>query len=133
MKSLTAYIFESTQKGFIIVKPGFDKLTDMIIKKLKYQGVDIDKVKYNTLTLDEAKELYKIHKDEDFYDDLCKYMSSGESIAATVVGEDVIKSCKVVKDYMRKNFGKSEMKNVMHSSDSLEHAKKEIKVYFENN
>ena len=35
-----------------------------------------------------------------------------------------------IKDEIRQRWGESEMKNVIHSSDSLEHMNEEAKIYF---
>ena len=35
-----------------------------------------------------------------------------------------------IKDHFRNKYGKDDMKNVMHSSDSLEHVQKEGKIIF---
>ena len=102
------------------------------IDLLKNKGWQIIQQKQTKLSLDQAKELYKMHKDEDFYNDLCEYMSSGECICCSCYKDckDPFKEMKTIKDSVRNKWGKSEMKNAMHSSDSLENVNRETKIVF---
>lgn len=118
---------------FVVVKPGFLKLTDEIIKFYKKRGWNIEKTTIKQLTIDEAKELYKVHSKEDFYDDLCNYMSSDLSrafIFYKTSKSDQFKEATTLKDEVRKTWGESDMRNVVHSSDSQENMDHEYAVYF---
>ena len=139
MKTLLSYINESNEstqnsKIFVIIKPGFTDLSGEIIKEFKKRGFVVDKIRTKRLLLSEAKELYKIHKDEKFYEPLCKYMSSDISTAIIFRNDNLLMSIfRVVgniKDKIRKEYGESDMRNVIHSSDSYEHMQDEYKVYF---
>jgi nucleoside diphosphate kinase len=44
--------------------------------------------------------------------------------------DDEFKEASRIKDEIRKNWGESDMRNVVHSSDSLEHMKEESSIYF---
>ncbi len=141
MKKLMDCIKESLigdigNKIFVIIKPGFLNLSQKIQEYFDDFGYSIKQCKAKKLLLSEAEELYKIHEDEDFYDSLCAYMSSDVSIAfimekRTFVN-DVFKEVGKIKDELRNKYGESEMRNVLHSSDSLEHMLGEYKVYFNN-
>ena len=82
MKSLSSYlstnISDPMRKDhvFVIIKPGFYNLADKLFAMFAEYGYKIVKSKTKRLTLSEAEELYKMHKKEDFYESLCKYMSS---------------------------------------------------------
>lgn len=120
---------------FIIVKPGFLNKTAEIIEKFEKKGFEMIKTKPKLLTLDEAKKLYLIHKNEDFYKDLCHYMSSGESYGIIFEynkgsQKKAIEVCSELKDDIRELWSKSEMKNVMHSSDSEDNMYNEMRFYF---
>lgn len=119
--------------GFCILKPEFGDYYDNWMDKLTNQyGWEILKQKKLQLSKEQAAELYKQHKDKDFYKDLCDYMSSGECCCCSCYKEcdDPIEDMGKLKDYVRDEWGKSEMKNAMHSSDSLENVKREINVCF---
>ena len=62
-------------------------------------------------------------------------MSSGNSTAIIFtkyepMQNSVFKEVAEIKDEIRDKYGESDMRNVLHSSDSLEHMKEEMKVYF---
>jgi nucleoside diphosphate kinase len=140
MKHLYQYIKEQENeiKAFTIIKPGFVKYKEEIHNYIKDKGFIMnDETNPMKLTDLQAKELYKPHKDKDFYNDLCKYMVSDECCAATWTydnnknpGVNTINLMKDIKDHFREKYGKDEMKNCMHSSDSLDNVKRESKIVF---
>ena len=145
MKNIIEYIKESIKEetkpiivknecpvnGFAILKPEFTEYEydfDNLLKNNNWQI--IQKVK-RTLSLEEAKELYISKKDEKYYNDLCTYMASGDCIAYMLRKEDCkdpIKDLEKIKNKVRKEWGKDEMKNAMHSSDSKENVEREYKL-----
>ena len=136
MKNLKDYITEglnNQKKIFVVIKPGFlDKTVD-ILNICKEEGWDVKFSTIKKLLLNEAKELYKVHKKEDFYKDLCEYMSSDVTRAFIFVKEtnnDEFKEASRIKDEIRKKWGESDMKNVVHSSDSKENMEREASIYF---
>lgn len=134
MKTLKDYIVSlNPYNAFIIVKPEFLKKSKEILDIFLNDGYVIAKYASKRLTYDEAAKLYKVHKDEPFYEDLCKYMSSDYSIGYCLnyTGKDnPIKHTDKIKDNIRKTFGKDEMKNALHSSDSPKNVLRESKIYF---
>ena len=143
MKTLNQFIKEylSTPencKAFIIIKPGFLQYQDEIFDYINKKGFIMhDHTNPIKLTDKQIKELYGCHSKEDWYDDLCKYMASGDIVAAEYMfdydkypGTNTISLMKDIKHHFRDKYGKSEMKNCMHSSDSLEHVQKEGKIIF---
>ena len=85
------------------------------------------------MTHEQAQELYKMHKDKKFYEDLCKYMSSDKCMCCTChkSTDKPIEEMNKIKDKIRNAWGKSEMKNAMHSSDSIENVNRERKIIFD--
>ena len=69
-----------------------------------------------------------------YYKDLCKYITSDKCLCALCHKDcdDPIEDMKTLKDKVRKAWGKDEMKNAMHSSDSLENVKREKNLVFNN-
>ena len=120
-------------KSFTIIKPGFLKYEDEIYDYIKEHGFEMyDHTDSMKMGEEQIKELYKMHKDKDFYDDLCKYMK--DDIKAAIWGykgdNDPIEEMNKIKDHFRNKYGKDEMRNVMHSSDSLENVKREANIIF---
>ena len=105
---------------------------DKWLEMLEEDEWDILDKKKLTLTKEQAQQLYMMHKGKDFYDDLCNYMSSGECLCAKCYKEceDPIEQMDSLKDKVRDKWGKNDMKNAMHSSDSIENVKRESKIVF---
>ena len=136
MKDLKEFLLESTEtdkKIFAVIKPGFLDMAQEILDIYKDEGWTLKFSTIKQLLLSEAKELYKVHKKQDFYKDLCDYMSSGVTRAMIFTKEtnkDEFKEASRIKDEIREKWGESDMRNVVHSSDSKENFKKEASIYF---
>ena len=120
---------------FVIVKPGFLKDNQFIIKEFEKRGWKVDRIKTKRLLLSEAKRLYEPHKKEEWFDDLCNYMSSDLSMGILFVKDKpmtrkMFDETNKIKDIIRKKLGESEMRNAIHSSDSLERLEIERGIYF---
>lgn len=130
MEKLLSYINESqNKKEFIIIKPGFLDKKNEILDILKEHSIIPVRELQKTLTMPEARKLYKPHAKEDFYEDLCKYMTESDSIGMVLCnyGEtDLLK----LKDEIRKKFAIDEMRNAIHSSDSGLNVFRESRIYF---
>ena len=143
MKKLITYIKEylSTPedcKAFIIIKPGFLQYQDEIFDYINSKGFIMhDHTNPIKLTDKQIKDLYGCHSKEDWYNDLCKYMGSGDIVAAEYMFDydkhpdtNTIKLMKDIKHHFRDKYGKDDMRNCMHSSDSLDHVQREGKIIF---
>lgn len=134
MKELGIYNKEN-QRIFTVIKPGSLHLAKNIIEIFNKNGWEVSKLRTKQLLRKEADKLYAVHKKESFYNDLCKYMSSGPSMAIIFTrdkpsNDKIYKEVSEIKDRIRKKWGESEMRNVLHSSDSYEHMLKEMSIYF---
>ena len=138
MKHIVKFISEhlhtpKNTKAFVIIKPGFLDYEDEIFEYINDNGFEmIDHTNKQQLSDAQIHELYKMHKGEDFYDDLCEYMK-GYIIAAIFTYEgsdDPIKKMDKIKNHFRKKYGEDEMRNVMHSSDSMKNVLREAKIIF---
>lgn len=140
MESLTTYLSSNISDPmrkdhvFVIIKPGFYNLSSELFKIFAEHGYKTVKSKTKRLTLDEAKSLYEVHKKEDFYEDLCKYMSSDITMAFILKkkSDNIFKEFAKLKDEIREKYGESDMRNVLHSSDSYKNFTHESQVYFYN-
>ena len=122
--------------GLIVIKPGFEQYQEAIISKFQDAGWRIKRMRTTRLVLEQAHKLYEPHKNEDFYDDLCKYMCSGPCTAIVLtkvyndVSGDPLKEIAEIKDEIRKKWSESEMRNVLHSTDDPGRLKTEIGIFF---
>jgi nucleoside-diphosphate kinase len=137
MKNLREYLGEDPLKKnhvLVVIKPGFENLLGTLCELFKQNGYKIVKTKTKRLLESEAKSLYMVHAKEDFYEDLCKYMSSGPSTAMILYkkSDNIFKDFEKLKDIIREEYGESDMRNVIHSSDSYNNFTHESQVYFYN-
>ena len=137
MRTLKSFIYEAVKaaqgiNAFVILKPEFLKYQEQFEDMLKNNDWQIIQHKKFKMPLKTAQELYKMHEKKDFYKDLCEYMSSDDCICYTLSKDiaDPIKDMDKLKDKVRKTWGKDDMKNAMHSSDSEENVKRESNIIF---
>ena len=105
MKNFTTVITEhindpKRNEVFVIIKPGFLKHSPEIIDFIQKKGFKLVKTTTKLLTLKQAKDLYKIHKSEEWYKPLCEYMSSDLTLGLLFSSDeqDPIKKMGEVKD-----------------------------------
>lgn len=118
---------------FVVVKPGFLEKSNQIIDKFARAGFRFMKMRTKQLSMGEAKRMYYVHKDEDFYYKLCKYMSSGPCLGILFDASGIEEPFKItdeLKDSIRNLWGEDEMRNCIHSSDNVENMTKEMSVFF---
>ena len=135
MKTLSSFISESLdlQREFVILKPEFTDKDRDFEELLNNHGWKVIQKKKQTLTKEKAEKLYAMHKHKPFYDALINYMSSGPCVCYSVFTDDKtkkdpIKDMDRIKDEVRKVWGKDDMKNAMHSSDSQENVERETNI-----
>ncbi len=135
MKTLFDYITESInlKKIFVVIKPGFLNKTQDVLNIYKDEGWELESTRVKQLTLKEAKELYKVHKKESFYKELCEYMCSDITrglLFCKNTNNDEFEEATKIKNMIREKYGESDMRNVVHSSDSIENMEHEASIYF---
>ncbi len=127
-----------------IIKP--DAVERNLIENIKSifrkNNLTIKEDKKIHITKEEAAEFYKVHQSKPFYDDLCRYLSSGPIVVMILEGENaIVHNRKLMgatdpknaeENTIRKLYGISIDKNSVHGSDSVDNAKKEINFFFKN-
>jgi len=130
------------ERSLVLIKPDAMQrgLAGTIITRLERQGLKMVAIKMLHLDKALAQQLYAVHKDKPFFDDLVNYISSALIIAIVFEGE---KAVEVIRRMMgatdparaeagtiRGDFGLDIGRNSVHGSDSVETAEKEIKLFF---
>lgn len=135
MKTLSSFISESldSRREFVILKPEFTDKDSDFEELLNNHGWKVIQKKKQTLSKEKAEKLYAMHKHKPFYDALINYMSSGPCVCYSVFTDDKtkkdpVKDMSKIKDEVRKVWGKDDMKNAMHSSDSPENVIRETNI-----
>lgn len=127
--------FDKDRHVFIVVKPGFLTRCNEIIRMYKREGFVLEATSPKRLTMNEARRLYYIHRNEDWYNALCKYMASDTSYGILfrypgMSTKDAFAKCDKLKDKIRSKWSEDDKRNVMHSSDNAERMEKESNIYF---
>ncbi len=134
-----AYMVEKT---VVLIKPdGMEKhIVGEIITRFEKAGLRVVGLKMVQLTQGILDVWYAHHKDKPFFPDVCKQMMSTPVVAIILSGEGAIQKvfdicgptdpAEALPGTIRKDFGESKPKNVVHRSDSAEAAEKETNLLF---
>lgn len=130
------------ERTVVLIKPdGMQKhVIGQIITKFEEKGLTISALKMVTLTQGILDTWYAHHKDKPFFPELSEFMMSTPIVAMIVSGEGAIQQvfdicgptdpAEATPGTIRKDFGESKGKNVVHRSDSVEAAEQEIGLLF---
>ena len=135
----------SAERTLVFLKPeaAMRGLMGEIITRIERKGFIISAMKLVQLTRAQAEKIYEIHRGKDFYEPLIEHVISGPILAMIVEGPNAV-------SYIRSMAGKTNpveaqpgtirgdyalitRKNIIHASDTLENAKKEIEIFFKSN
>ena len=100
----------------------------------------IERAGLTMVTPEQAAENYKEHEGKPFYDGLISYITSGPVVKMVVAGEGAVavmrklmgatNCAQAAPGTIRGDFGLTVDRNVIHGSDSVESAEREIGVFF---
>ena len=130
------------ERTLILVKPDAMQrgLAGEVITRLERRGLKIVGMKLIHMDESLARKHYGIHEGKPFFNDLVEYIISSPIIAAVFEGT---KAVELTRNTMgatnpldsalgtiRGDFGMEIGRNLVHGSDSLENAGKEISLFF---
>jgi nucleoside-diphosphate kinase len=130
------------EQTVVLIKPdGVQKhIIGKIIDRFESKGLVIKALKMVQLTQPILEQWYAHHKDKPFFPSLCRDMMATPVVAMIVEGENAIEKVFAIcgptdpaqaqPGTIRRDFGESKPKNVVHRSDSPEAAKKEMRLLF---
>jgi nucleoside-diphosphate kinase len=131
-----------SERTVVLIKPdGMQKhVVGQIIDRFERAGLALVALKMTRLTEDILKVWYAHHADKPFFPQLIADMMSSPVVAVVLEGEGAIQKvfdicgvtdpAQAAPGTIRKDFGESKPKNVVHRSDSPEAAAKEIGLLF---
>lgn len=132
------------EKTLVLVKPDGVKrnLLGKIISRYENRGLCIENIKMLTPSESLLKKHYEEHLEKPFFKDLLKFMTSGNVVAMIISGENAVEavrmvngatdSLKALPGTIRGDFGLDKTMNLVHGSDSLQSAEREINIWFFN-
>ena len=130
------------EKSFVMIKPdGVQRdLVGEIISRFERKGLQLLALKMMQITPELAADHYAEHKGKPFYNDLVTFITSGPVVAMVWQGLNAVP---VIRNMMGKtnpvdaapgtirgDFALFMGNNVIHGSDSLESANREINLFF---
>jgi len=127
---------------FAMIKPNACRKNHVgpILAMINQAEFRISAIRSTKLTKQEAEIFYEMHKDKEFYNALCEFMSSGPIIALLLEKENAIKDFRKLigntnpnmaeEGTIRKMFAESLQKNAVHGSDSVENMNRESDFFF---
>jgi len=130
------------EKTVVLIKPdGMEKhVVGQIITRFENAGLSVVGLKMVRLTQGILDVWYAHHKDKPFFPDLCAQMMATPIVAIILSGDGAIQKvfdlcgptdpAEALPGTIRRDFGESKPKNVVHRSDSMEAAQKEIGLLF---
>ncbi|KAM3859451.1 NME/NM23 nucleoside diphosphate kinase 2a [Diretmus argenteus] len=130
------------ERTFIAIKPdGVQRgIIGEVIKRFETKGFKLVGMKMQQASEEHLKQHYNDLKDRPFFPPLIKYMSSGPVVAMVWEGKGVVKTGRVMlgetnpadskPGTIRGDFCIDVGRNIIHGSDSVESAEKEIALWF---
>ena len=133
------------ERSLVLIKPDAIQrgLAGQIVSRLEQKGLKI--VAMKMLHMDEklAQRHYAIHKGKAFFNGLVDFITSSPIIAIVFQGKNAVEiirqmmgetdPVKARSGTIRGDFGIDIGHNLVHGSDSLENASKEIELFFKKN
>ena len=134
-----------SDRTLVLLKPDTVErgLVGEVLGRIEAKGLKIVALDMRTLDRDTLARHYEEHVGKGFYDDLVTFMSRGPVVALVLEGPEdtweVVRTMmgatnprKAMPGTMRGDLGILFTENLVHGSDSLESAQREIGIFFPN-
>lgn len=130
------------ERTFIAIKPdGVQRgLVGEIIGRFEAKGFTLIGLKLLIASQELAEQHYDIHKERPFFKDLVSFITSGPLVAMVWEGDGVVASARKIigatnpltaePGTIRGDFAVSIGRNIIHGSDAIETAQREISLWF---
>ncbi|MBE9168334.1 nucleoside-diphosphate kinase [Pleurocapsales cyanobacterium LEGE 06147] len=130
------------ERTFIMIKPdGVQRhLVGEIISRFEAKGFTLVGLKMMKVSRELAEQHYDVHKGKSFFSSLVDFIISAPVIAMIWEGENVVAAARKIigatdpinaePGSIRGDFGVSIGRNLIHGSDAIETARREIELWF---
>jgi nucleoside-diphosphate kinase len=131
-----------TQRTLVLLKPDAVRrgLAGALLSRYESKGLTIIAMDQRTIDGDTADRHYAEHVGKDFYPPLRAFVTSGPSMALVLEGDEAVEVVralngatdgrKAAPGSIRGDFSLSNRENLVHGSDSVESANREIGIFF---
>lgn len=130
------------ERSLVIIKPDAVQrgLIGEIVGRYEKRGLKVAAMKFETVARETAEQHYGEHKGKPFYEGLVGYITSAPSVLMVVEGPDAVAIIRKMNGAtnpaeaepgtVRADFGLTIGRNLVHASDSLESAEREVGIFF---
>ena len=130
------------EKTFVCVKPdGVQRgLIGEVVKRFESRGLVLCAAKFMQVSKELAAKHYAEHEGKPFYEGLISYITSGPVFAMVWAGDDVVKAVRqtvgatrpteAAPGTIRHDFAAKMDRNLIHASDAVATAEREIALWF---
>jgi nucleoside-diphosphate kinase len=127
---------------FIMVKPDGVALglVGEVITRFERKGLRLERIRGLTITDTMARTHYAEHVDKPFFPELLAFITSGPVVAMEWSGEEAVAVCRTIMGAtdpkqaapgtIRGDLGLVVTENIVHGSDSVESAARELEIFF---
>jgi len=130
------------ERTFLMIKPdGVQRnLVGEVIKRLENKGFTLVGLKLMAVSQELAEKHYDVHKERRFFGSLVEFIISSPVVAMVWEGEGVVASARKIigatdplsaePGTIRGDYGVNIGRNLIHGSDAIETAQREISLWF---
>lgn len=130
------------ERTFLAIKPdGVQRgLIGQIISRFEAKGFTLVGLKFMSVSRELAEKHYDVHKERPFFPGLVDFITSGPVIAMVWQGDGVVASARKMigatnplnaePGTLRGDFAINVGRNIIHGSDAIETAQREIALWF---
>jgi nucleoside-diphosphate kinase len=132
----------SQENTFIMVKPDGVRrgLIGEIISRFERKGLNLERIRKLDIDEELARRHYAEHVDKPFFPELLEFITSGAVVAMEWSGESAVSVSRTimgatdpkqaVPGTIRGDLGLVVTHNLVHGSDSVESARRELEIFF---
>lgn len=130
------------ERTFLAIKPdGVQRgLVGEIIRRFEQKGFTLVGLKLLNVSRELAEQHYDVHKERPFFKGLVDFITSGPVVAMVWEGDGVVASARKIigatnplnsePGTIRGDFGVNIGRNIIHGSDAIETAQREVSLWF---
>jgi nucleoside-diphosphate kinase len=130
------------ERTLILVKPDAVRrnLIGEVISRIERKGLRVIAMDLRIIDRETAQAHYAEHEGKSFFADVVAFITSGPLVALVAEGERAVESfralagatdpVKALPGTIRGDYALKTAQNMVHGSDSLEAAEREIKIFF---
>ena len=130
------------ERTFLAIKPdGVQRaLVGEIIQRFEAKGFTLVGLKFMKVSQQLAQQHYDVHRDKPFFSGLVEFITSGPVVAMVWEGDGVVAAARKMigatnpltaePGTIRGDFGVNIGRNIIHGSDAIDTAQREVSLWF---